>query len=422
VPELFPDSARLDGGELTVGGVHVSELVERFGTPLYVYCDETLRARAREIIAAAPDALVVYASKAFPNIAVMRLFAEEGVGADVSTLGEIAFARAAGIDGERLVVHGNAKSEAELGAAAEAGATVVLDDGDEPGRAASAGVRRVLVRVTLGVEADTHEAIQTGHHGSKFGLPPETAFRTLVEARALGLDVAGLHVHVGSQLTDTAAHEATIELLAAFAVRCRDQLGWTAQMVDVGGGFAVRHVESEPEARLGVLARRVAEAVARSWEASDLPRPRLAFEPGRALVGQAGLTLYRVRSVKRLEDVTWVAVDGGMSDNPRPQLYDARYTAISATKADEPATEPVSVAGLHCESGDVLIDDVLLPDPRPGDLLAVPVTGAYTLTMGSNYNATPRPAAVLVGGGDARLIRRRETVDDLLAFEPAAPT
>ena len=419
--ELFPDSARIEHGELALGGVRVSELASRYGTPLAIYCEPTLRARAREIRTAVPDALVLYGSKAFPNVALMRLLAEEGLGADVSTLGELAFARRAGIEGERLAVHGNAKSDEELRAAADAEATVVLDAEDEVARADAAGVQRVLVRVTLGVEADTHEAIRTGHHGSKFGLPPDHALRTVEEARASGLDVAGLHVHVGSQLADTAAHEETIELLATFAARCRDELGWTPRLVNTGGGFGVRHVLEEPEARLGELAREVAEAVSRAWSKHDLPTPRLLLEPGRALVGQAGMTLYRVRSVKRLDGVTWVAVDGGMSDNPRPALYGARYTALSATRADQPATETVSVAGLHCESGDVLIDDVVLPPPRTGDLLAVPATGAYTLAMSSNYNATPRPAAILIRDGTARVIRRRETVDDLLALEDLTP-
>ncbi|MGH3134574.1 MAG: diaminopimelate decarboxylase [Gaiellaceae bacterium] len=415
--ELFPDSASIEGKELAVGGVRASELAAGFGTPLVVYCEATLRARAREIRDAVPGALVLYGFKAFPNVALMRLFAEEGLGADVASLGELAFARAAGLGGERLVLHGNAKSDEELRAAAEAGATVALDAEDEIERAARAGVHRVLVRVTLGVEADTHEAIRTGHHGSKFGLPPEAALRAVAAAHGVSLEVAGLHVHVGSQLADIAAHEETIVHLSGFAARCRDEVGWTPALVDVGGGFAVRHVAAEPPAPLGELARRVATVVARSWAEHDLPQPQLLLEPGRALVGRAGVTLYRVRSVKRLDDVTWAAVDGGMSDNPRPQLYGARYTALSATRADEPATETVSVAGLHCESGDVVIDDVALPPPRVGDLIAVPATGAYTLAMSSNYNATPRPAAVLVREGEVRVIRRRETVDDLLALE-----
>jgi diaminopimelate decarboxylase len=415
--ELFPDSARIERGELSVGGVRASELAERFGTPLVAYCEQTIRAQAREVLAAVPDALVLYGSKAFPNVAVMRLLAEEGIGADVASLGELWFARAAGIEGDRLVVHGNAKSDDELRAAADAGALVALDVEGEAARAAAAGVRRVLVRATLGVEADTHEAIRTGHHGSKFGLPPDAVLRTVAEARELGLEVAGLHVHVGSQLPDTASHEETLHLLGALAARCRDELGWEPELVDAGGGFAVRHVLDEPAAPLGELARTVADAVSRAFGEHGLAQPRVALEPGRALVGRAGVTLYRVRSVKRLDDVSWVAVDGGMSDNPRPALYGARYTALSAARADEPATEMVSLAGLHCESGDVLIDDVTLPPSRVGDLVAVPATGAYTLAMSSNYNATPRPAAVLVRSGEARVIRRRETVEHLLAFE-----
>lgn len=415
--ELFPDSARVQAGHLEIGGIRARDLAERFGTPLVAYCEETIRARARELRAAAPDALLYYGSKAFPNVAILRLLAEEGIGADVSTLGELAFARAAGLEGDRLIVHGNAKSREELESAAAAGALVVLDAESEVERASAAGVARVLVRVTLGVEADTHEAVRTGHHGSKFGLPPDAALATLANARSARLDVAGLHVHVGSQLARASDHHATIELLAAFAVRCRDELEWEPAILDLGGGYAIRHVLEEPDTPLGPLVEASVDAVRLAWEEHGLTSPRLALEPGRALVGQAGVTLYRVRTVKRLDGVTWVAVDGGMSDNPRPQLYGARYTALSASRADEPPTENVSLAGLHCESGDVLIDDVMLPPPRADDLLAVPATGAYALAMGSNYNATPRPAAVLVRDGDARLIRRRETVDDLLSYE-----
>jgi diaminopimelate decarboxylase len=414
---LFPDSAQVADGRLSLGGTPASELAQRFGTPLLVLCEQTLRARAREALAAVPDGLVAYGTKALPNVALLRLFAEEGLGADVASLGELALARAAGHSGERLLVHGNNKSDHELNAAAEAEATVVLDGSDEADRAASAGVGRVLIRLTLGVEADTHEAIRTGHHGSKFGLPPEDALALLRRALELGLDVAGLHVHVGSQVADEGAHHETIRLLGAFAALCRDELDWTARLIDAGGGFPVRQLPSEPAAPLGELAAAVVDAVLAAWRDQGLPPPRVVIEPGRALVGQAGVTLYRVGAVKRLPNVTWVAVDGGMSDNPRPQLYGARYTAVLADRIEEPAAGPVSVAGLHCESGDVLIDDVALPEPVRGDVLAVPATGAYTLALASNYNGVPRPAAVLVVGGDAKLVRRRETVDDLLALE-----
>jgi diaminopimelate decarboxylase len=219
-------------------------------------------------------------------------------------------------------------------------------------------------------------------------------------------------------LAGVAAQVAAAELLARFAARARDELGWTPTVVDAGGGFAVRHVVDEPEPDVGSMVRTVAEAVRDAWLAHGLPDPQLAFEPGRSVVGPAGVTLYRVGVVKRTgEGLPWVAVDGGMSDNPRPQLYGARYSGLLANRADEASAGSFSIAGKHCESGDVLIASVALPEPRPGDLLAVPVTGAYTLGMASNYNGVPRPAAVLVADGEARVARRRETVDDLLALE-----
>ena len=414
---LFPSSASVTDGELELGGLRASELAARFGTPLVVYCEETLRERARSFQRAAPDALVVYGAKAFPNVAVLRVLAAEGLGADVSTLGELEFARRAGIPGERLVVHGNNKSDEELRAAAALGALVVLDALDEPERAAAAGVRRALVRVTPGVEAETHEAIRTGQRGSKFGLDADEALEAVRRAAAAGLEVEGLHLHVGSQLADARAHLLAIRLLAAFAARCRDEAGWTPAAVDVGGGFGIRHVLDEPEPPLAALIGAVVAAVEREWQDRALPRPQLILEPGRALVGPAGVSLYRVGTVKQAGEQAYLAIDGGMSDNPRPQLYRARYTAVLANRADEEPARAFAVAGKHCESGDVLIDRVSLPEPRRGDVLAVPATGAYTLAMSSNYNGVTRPAAVLVAGGEATLILRRETVQDLLARE-----
>ena len=416
--ELFPDTARVEAGELAIGGIASSELAERFGTPLVVYCEDTVRSRARALRGAAgEDGRVFYGTKAFPNVALLRLLREEGVGADVASAGELAFARAAGVASGELVVHGNNKDAALLEEAAKERAIVVLDAPDEAGLAASARVERVLVRVTFGVDADTHEAIVTGHHGSKFGLPPAHALALITDALGRGLDVLGLHVHVGSQLPDFTAQAETIRRLAEFASESRDALGWETQIVDLGGGFGIRHHPEDTVPEAAELATAAATTARRAFVDAGLPAPSVWLEPGRCLVGRAGVTVYRVGAVKRLDDRTWVAVDGGMSDNPRPQLYDARYTALSAERADERADEIVSVAGMHCESGDVLIDDVALPAPRRGDLLAVPATGAYTLAMSSNYNGVPRPAALLVRGGEARVIRRRETVDDLLRLE-----
>jgi diaminopimelate decarboxylase len=413
VIELMPDGALVEAGRLVLGGVAASALAAEFGTPLVVYDEATLRSQARSYCSAAPGALVVYGTKAFPSVALLRLFAEEGLGADVSTLGELEFARRAGIEGDRLVVHGNNKEDELLRRSAETGALIVLDSLDELERAGSTE-GRYLIRVTPGIEADTHEAVKTAHHGSKFGLPPDDAIEAL--RRLPGC--AGLHVHVGSQLMHFGASLMTVDWLAGFAARARADLGWTPEVVDLGGGLGVRHVLEEPSFTVAEFVGGLIGELARAFQLQGLPQPRLILEPGRSLVSRAGVTLYTVGVVKRASAATtYVTVDGGMSDNPRPAMYGARYTALIADRADEPATAPYAIAGKHCESGDVLIERVELAEPRRGDILAVPVTGAYTLAMSSTYNAVPRPAAVLVGGGEARLIRRRETVDDLLAYE-----
>jgi diaminopimelate decarboxylase len=419
VLELFPDTAAVEDGALAIGGIPAARMADEFGTPLGVYCEQTLRARAQAYLDAAPEALVAYSVKAFPNVALLRLLGSAGIGADVSTLGELAFARAAGIPGERIIVHGNNKSDDELEGAAEARAgLVVLDARDEVERAAAAGIRRVLVRVTPGIDVDTHPAIATGQRGSKFGLPPDLAVEAIAAARDAGLDVAGLHLHLGSQLVETRAPRASVDWLASFAAECRAELGWTPRVVDLGGGLGIRHVADEPAVSIPDFVAALLERVEHEWRLLDLPGPELVLEPGRSLVGPAGVTLYRVGVVKQAsEATTWVSVDGGMSDNPRPQLYGARYSAIVANRAEEPATGSYAVCGKHCESGDVLIDRVALASPRRGDVLAVPGTGGYTLSMASTYNGVPRPAAVLVAHGEARLIRRRETVEDLLVHE-----
>jgi diaminopimelate decarboxylase len=419
VLELFPDTARIDDGELVVGGIALPPLAAELGTPLVVYDEATVLGAMRAYRAAAPDAFVVYGVKAFPNAALLRLLADEGLGADVSTLGELELALRAGVPGNRLVVHGNNKSDEELAAAARAEAAfVVVDALDEIERAAIAGVRRILVRVNPGVEADTHPAIRTAHEGSKFGLPPDDAVEALRRARAAGLDVAGLHVHIGSQLMDAGAGLATVDWIGDFATRCVEELDWAPGVVDLGGGLGIQYVEGKAppaiQSFVGELTRRVTDV----WAERRLPLPRLVLEPGRSLVGRAGLTLYEVGVVKQVTDeTTYVAVDGGMSDNPRPQLYDAQYSALLANRADQAPSGRYVVCGKHCESGDVMIRDLPLPSPRRGDLLAVPATGAYTLAMASNYNSVLRPAAVLVADGEARVIRRRETLDDLFGVE-----
>jgi diaminopimelate decarboxylase len=389
-----------------LGGVRASKLAQDFDTPLVVYCRDTVLARARAYARVDPDALVVFGTKAFPNVALMRLLADEGLGADVSTAGELAFALRAGVPGDRLVFHGNNKSDEELRAAAKAGSLVVLDSLEEIARARDAGVDVVLIRLTPGIEAETHQAIRTAHAESKFGLAPDEAVEAVRSALAAGLDVAGLHVHIGSQLSQTAESLLAVDRLVEVAGRIGD---WKPRIFNLGGGLGVRLARSEAVPDPVEFAGELVTHLREQW-----PEPaRLILEPGRSLIGQAGVTLYEVGVVKHAT----AAIDGGMSDNPRPQLYDAKYEALLANRADEPAAGEYRIAGKHCESGDVLIEAVELPRPRRGDLLAVPATGGYTLAMASNYNGVPRPAAVLVADGGAELIRRRETVEDLLRFE-----
>jgi len=416
VPELdlFPDTARIVAGDLQLGGLSAAALLAGYGSPLVVYDEATLRASARAYRRAAPDASICYGTKAFPNVALLRLFAEEGLGADVSTLGELRFALEAGLTGDRLVVHGNNKTDDELQAAAAAGGLVVIDSLEEIDRVLAAGVERKLIRVTPGIEADTHEAIRTGHHGSKFGLAPDDA----LEAVRRAPEAEGLHVHVGSQLLDLGAALMAVDWLATFAVRARAETGWEPKTIDLGGGLGAPTSPDDPRLSIEDFVHGLVGELDRAFGLQSLPRPRVILEPGRSLVARAGVTLYTVGSVKQTAaGTTWVAVDGGMSDNPRPALYGARYTALLANRAEEARDGTYAVAGRHCESGDTLIDRVELPRPRRGDVLAVPSTGGYTLAMGSNYNAVPRPAVVLVRDGRATVIRRRETVDDLLALE-----
>jgi diaminopimelate decarboxylase len=414
VLDLFPDTATVENGALVLGGIAAAELVLTYGSPLVVYDEATLRAQARAYREAAPDAFVSYGTKAFPNVTLMRILAEEGIGADVSTLGELRFALAAGLAGDQLVVHGNNKSNDELRAAAQIGALVVIDSLEEIDRARTAGIERTLIRVTPGIDADTHEKVRTGHHGSKFGLTPDDALEALRRAP----ETEGLHVHVGSQLRDLGAARMAVDWLTTFAARARDETGWVMRTIDLGGGLGVASTPDEPGMSIPEFVHGLLDELERARALDGLAQPEVILEPGRSLTARAGVTLYTVGSVKQSSAATtYVAVDGGMSDNPRPALYGARYTALVANRADADPSAPYTVVGKHCESGDMLIERVELAQPKRGDILAVPTTGAYTLAMSSTYNAVPRPAAVMVKDGEARVIRRRETVDDLLALE-----
>jgi len=402
---LYPGASEIRDGRLSIGGCDARELAREFGTPVYVVAEDDLRAKAREFTGAMGDGEVVYASKAFPCTAVLRVFREEGLSVDVASGGELALARRAGYDGNRIVFHGNAKSEHELRAAAELGARIVVDNFDDIDKLDRIGApARVLIRVTPGIAADTHASILTGHAGSKFGLSIELA-RTAIERLqdAPWADLRGLHMHIGSQLFDLEPWRLAVQALATLG---------DFEEYDLGGGLAVAYT---PQRRPPAVREWVAE-MRRAADELLGPGKRLSVEPGRALVAGAGVTLYTVESVKdvALPDgpVRFVAVDGGMSDNMRPMLYDAPYDADLVDRVGR-RVEPCTVVGKHCESGDVLIRETSLPDPRPGDVLATPVTGAYVYAMANNYNGVPRPPVVFCKAGDARLVVRRETYEDL---------
>ncbi|HUZ84297.1 MAG TPA: diaminopimelate decarboxylase [Gaiellales bacterium] len=424
--DVLPDTARCDGGRLSIAGVDALELAERFGTPLYVYDEATLRSRARAYLSgleAYPGrSRVAFACKAQTAVAVLSVLREEGLGADVASAGELAFALAADMPGERLVVHGNNKSDADLEAAVRAGAgLVVLDAPEEAGRldavAAAAGVvQRVLVRVTPGITAGGHTKIITGHHGSKFGMSPVEALE-LVEsaARMAHVQAVGLHVHLGSQVADLSPFLEAVAWLVEFL----DDHGLgDLPVLDLGGGLGIAHTDQEQALEPQQAVETVCEVLTDGLLAHALPLPELVLEPGRSIAGPAGVTLYRVGTVKRAADGTvYAAVDGGMSDNPRPAMYGARYQAVVADRADRPPFATYSLVGKHCESGDVLIEHAELPELHRGDVVAIAATGAYNSTMASTYNAVPRPAAVMVAGGEARVVVERETVAGLLARE-----
>jgi diaminopimelate decarboxylase len=400
VSHVYPLGSRLDErGRLEVGGCDVVELAGEFGTPAYVYAEEDMRARARAFVASFHARTerfeVIYASKAFPCTAAYRLFSEEGLSADVASGGELHLALAGGMDPKRLYMHGNNKSQAELDYALESGVGhIVVDSFDEIERLRGRS-QRVLVRVTPGIKPSTHSYIQTGQVDSKFGFPMNEVPRAVAACAEAGLDLCGLHAHIGSQILDVEVFEKLGELLAAMG---------DYPLLNLGGGLGIAYTADEQapsiEDYVEALLRHAPDDVT------------VLCEPGRALVGNAGVTIYTVGTVKRIPDVrTYVSVDGGMSDNLRPMLYGARYEAEIADRFV--GTEICTIAGMHCESGDVLVRDVPLNDPRVGDILVIPATGAYSHAMANNYNAVPRPPVIFCGDGDARVVVRRETYDDL---------
>jgi diaminopimelate decarboxylase len=427
-PQVWPHSARRVDGVLTVGGLDVRDLAAEFGTPLYVLDEEDFRSRARDYQAAFHDGTVHYAGKAFLSGAIVRWLAEEGLGLDVCSGGEMALALAAGFPAERMTLHGNNKSAGELVRALEAGiGHIVVDSYEEIARlgfhAERLGKRpKVMIRVTTGVEAHTHEFIATAHDDQKFGFSRNSGAALEAARRILALpqlELVGLHSHIGSQIFDTDGFEVAAHRVAELLVAIRDEHGVVLPELDLGGGFGIAYLDSEEPVDAKLLADNMRRIVAKECQSYGLPVPKLTVEPGRAIVGPGGITIYEVGTIKDVEGLrTYVSVDGGMSDNLRTALYGAEYTCALVSR-ESPATPMLSrLVGKHCESGDIVVRDLWLPeDIAPGDLVAVAATGAYCRSMASNYNFVPRPAVVSVRDGQARVIVRRETEDDLLRLD-----
>lgn len=420
---------------LHIAGVDCRDLAAQYGTPLYVLDETDARTRARaffDAYTAAGAHLVSYAAKALCATAVLRWVTSEGLGVDVASGGELAVALRAGVPGDRLLMHGNNKSVAEIDAAIAAGvAHIVIDSFEEIVRVADAArragvVQPVLIRITTGIEAHTHEFISTAHEDQKFGLSlasgdADEAVRRVLKLPSLRLD--GLHSHIGSQIFDASGFAAAAKRVVALAARLRDEQGVDIAELNLGGGMGIAYVTDDDPLDVAEMAAQIGEIVAKACADAGLAMPALAFEPGRAIIGPAGITLYEVGTVKpvTLDDGrvrTYVSVDGGMSDNIRTALYDAEYTVALASRQSDAELILARVVGKHCESGDIVVRDAMLPaDITAGDLIAVAATGAYCRSMASNYNWVPRPAVVSVRDGASSIVMRRETVDDLLALD-----
>jgi diaminopimelate decarboxylase len=433
-PAIWPGTARRGPDALMLGGLDVRALAAEFGTPVFV-CDEAdFRGRCRDFREAFGDtAGVFYAAKAFCCRAVLRWVSEEGLGVDVCTGGELEVALQAGVPPAMITLHGSNKLTTELERAVAAGVGhIVVDSFDEIGRLAaisdggqgsSAGARpRLLVRVTTGVEAAAHEFVATAHDDQKFGFSLASGAADEAVRRVLGhqgLEFAGLHSHIGSQIYDTSGFEVAAHRVLELAVRIRDAHGISIDELNLGGGFGIAYMPGDDPADIKVVAQNLRQILDSQCRAAGLARPRLTVEPGRAIVGPGTVTLYQVGTVKDVDGLrTYVSVDGGMSDNIRTALYDAEYTCVLASRVSSAPPMLCRLVGRHCESGDIVVRDTYLPaDVTPGDLIAVAATGAYCRSMASNYNLVGRPGVVAVRDGEARVLLRRETTDDLLRLD-----
>lgn len=428
--KLFPLASRINNqNHLEIGGCDVVALAREFGTPLYVFDDAHLRARAREIRetfqARWPNTLPLYATKAYFSPYVARICSDAGLGIDVTSEGELEIARRVDYARDRIYLHGNNKTPTEIRAALAMGVEhVVVDNLDEIDLLARiAGelnaTPRVLLRLAPAIDPHTHKYMATGVAESKFGLPLATGdaleAARRVTRHAPRLTLVGLHVHIGSQVFELAPYREAVQLMLDFARELQDAVGFQLQELDLGGGWGVAYTEEQETLSIESVVDAVMSEIELRITNDEL---RILFEPGRALIAQSAIALYTVGSIKEISGLrTYVSVDGGMGDNVRPALYGARYTARVANKMNDAATTRVAIAGRYCEQGDLLIEDVALAPVVPGDLIAIPCAGAYQIPMSSNYNLIPRPAVVAVGDGSARVIRRRETIDYMLRCE-----
>ncbi|HSS60369.1 MAG TPA: diaminopimelate decarboxylase [Candidatus Limnocylindrales bacterium] len=424
---LFPVTYRVNAaGHMEVGGCDLVDLARKHGTPLYVYDEATVRQRASEYVAAMGDAgQVLYSAKAYASPQFLRVVAEEGLGLDVVSAGELHLALKSGFPRDRIHFLGNNKSVGDLRAAYDAGATIVIDGQYEfellrevvpDGKRA-----HVMLRLSPGVKPDTHDHISTGQLDSKFGFSIESGSARKAVETALHhprLDLVGLHSHIGSQIFALAAYEQAMEIMLDLLVELRDQLQFEPRKLGAGGGLGIAYTQYDDPPTPRHFVETVRHAMTTGCARRSLKIPELVVEPGRSIAGPAGLALYTVGSIKDIPGVRrYVAVDGGMGDNIRPKLYGARYEAFLASDPDHAPDGKVTIAGKYCESTDILITDIEMPPLKPGDVIALPAAGAYCLAMASNYNGMPRPEVLMLRDGEARVMRRRETLDDLVAAE-----
>ena len=426
--ELLPLTAKVNSRDcLEIGGCDITTLVEKFGSPLYVLDEFTLRTACRQFRDAFKtyypgESQVIYASKAWNCLAVCHIVSSEGLGLDVASGGELYTALKAGVSAEKIYLHGNNKSAAELSLAIENNCTIIVDNWLELKTLAQMGLDRpetgpisIMVRLTPGIECHTHEYIRTGHIDSKFGFDPNDMDEVFIFiSKQPQLNLTGLHAHIGSQIFELQPHRDLGEVLAEWMKKAGDR-GLKITELNVGCGLGIRYTETDDPPSIEEWVKTVSEGVVAACKSRQLPLPKLFSEPGRSLIGSSCITAYTVGNRKTVPDIrTYVAIDGGMSDNPRPITYESLYRAVVANRMSDPLKEKVTIAGKHCESGDVLIKDYQLPETAPGDILVVMGTGAYNYSMASNYNRLPRSGAVLVSEGEANLILQRETYEDLL--------